>query len=94
MTTREKLKTEFPEIYVSTLWEYDKEYGWDGDGPDPQDEGYFPHRVSVGAEKIVNGEKLTGFAYLGGCYKLPQDENEEVGGYFEELAREAIDNLG
>ena len=94
MTTHEKLKIEFPEIYIYVLWEYDEEYEWDGDGPDPQDEGYLPHNVTVCAEKIVNGERLTGFAYLGGCYKLPDEENEEVDGYFEELAREAISNLG
>lgn len=93
MTTHEKLKTEFPEIYIFTLWQHDPFYEWNGDGPNPQDEGCLPHNITVCAVKISNGEKLTGFAYLGGCYKLPDEENEEVDGYFEALAREAISNL-
>ena len=93
MTTHQKLKIEFPEIYTFTLWEYDSSYSWDGDGHDPQDEGYLPHNVTVCAEKIVNGEKLIGLAYLGGCYKREDEENEDIDGYFEQLAQEAIANL-
>ena len=93
MTTHQKLKAEFPEIYIYTVWQHDPFYEWDGEGPDPQDEGYLPHSVTVCAEKILNGEKLIGFAYLGGCYKREDEENEDIDGYFEDLAREAITNL-
>ena len=61
-----KLKEIAPDIAFAVEWEEDPGFVWDGDGPDPRDEGYIPHDVRVSAKTIIHGEEYEGVEYLGG----------------------------
>lgn len=40
--TLEKIKLDRPEIAISMKWEVDGYFTWDGDGPDPENDGFTP----------------------------------------------------
>jgi hypothetical protein len=89
----DKLKEIAPNVAFSISREYDPDFQWDGDGPDPQDEGYEPQNVTVTANAIVNGELIEGNAYLGGSYDLPDAPCPNVHGYLPQMIEEALTDL-
>ena len=83
-----------PDIHIATTWEQDPYYEWDGDGPDPQEKGLFPHDVTVTASTIKGGLSFTGKATLGGSYSEFEGPHcTEVGGYFPQMMGEALGDL-
>ena len=88
----EDLRIAHPDIAVSVSWEFDQYFTWDGDGPDPLDDGYEPHNVTVEASTIRNGEVITGYAYLGGCY-ADDEKCPEIHGYFPQMLEDALHEL-
>lgn len=90
----ERLKRERPGVSISVLWEVDDYYTWDGDGPDPIEDGLFPHTVQVTAAAIIDGVMITREAYLGGCYsEWGGPRCPEVHGYLPQMIEEALEEL-
>lgn len=90
-----EMKKRFPKVALVTTWEADPSFVWDGDGPDPQEEGMTAHDVTVTARAIVNGEIVEGSAHLGGTYDDPDGSKcPEVHGYFPQMVCEAFEELG
>ena len=84
-----------PDVAVDVEWEEDPYYRWDGDGPDPAEQGYVPYNVTVMAEALVEGplEGAVGKDYLGGVYELPYERDPDIHGYFPDMVHEALDQL-
>ena len=90
----ESLKASNPEIAITVEWELDEYFEWDGDGPDPQDEGFNPYTVIVRASRIAKGELETGEAILWGCYSKDAGKDDpEISGYLDQMIDEAVKNL-
>lgn len=89
----ESLRLSNPEIAITVHWQHDPNYQWDGDGPDPEIDGYLPHDVEVRASKVVAGGIVTGSTYLGGCYAIPDDFDAEIDGYLDQMIDEALASL-
>ena len=88
-----KLSTIAPDVDIKTIWTEDPHYTWDGDGPDPADEGYIPCDVRVRAAVIVDGLLVEGDNLLGGCYEKPGRADPDVHGYFAQMVDEALRNV-
>lgn len=73
--------------------ELDPNFVWDGDGPDPQEEGFNPYDVTVACRTVINGEQVEGESYLGGCYFQPDEPIGEIHGYLTQMVEEALDDL-
>jgi hypothetical protein len=84
-----------PGIHISTTWEEDPDFPWDGDGRDPVTYGYYPHDVTVTAMKIDRGKLLEAESHLGGSYSESGGPHcPDIGGYFPQMLEEALDALG
>ena len=96
MTGKERieiLKTEHPDVHISVTRELDEYFQWDGDGPDPELDGYEAYNVDVEAMTIRNGELITGSDSLGGSYFKPDEEIGECHGYLPQMIDEALERL-
>lgn len=96
ISLRDALKVAAPNMVLETTYEHDPSFRWDGDGPDPAelDDPLDPHDVTVSARMIVNGEFMEGNAYMGGTYEpLGGPYDPDIGGYLNQMAGEAIDEL-
>lgn len=82
-----------PSISFSVELSEDHNYRWDGDGPDPAEDGYVPYDVDVTAKAIVDGDEIVGRASLGGHYQKPGEPDPEIGGYLPQMLQEAADEL-
>jgi hypothetical protein len=87
------LRSAAPNVAFSVTAEYDPNFRWDGDGPDPEDEGFEAHDVTVAAKAIVAGEELEGEAYLGGHYLKDGEPLGDLGGYLPQMLEEAAREL-
>jgi len=90
---KKKLAEVAPSIHFRIEWEVDPYYKWDGDSPDPRNNGQFPHDVTIFATAIVNGEIVVGQDCLGGCYEAPGKTCPDVHGYFLSMLSNAINDL-
>lgn len=88
-----KLATVAPSISFSVYREVDEFNTWDGDGPDPAEEGYEAFNVTASAKAVLNGEIVEGKAHLGGSYYLPSEPIGEVHGYLWQMLEEAAQEL-
>jgi hypothetical protein len=66
---------------------------FDGDGPDPRDEGFIPYDITVEAITIVDGELWQESVFLGGSYMKPEDFDIDIHGYLPQMLQEAARNL-
>lgn len=88
------LKRIAPNVEVEILWEEDPNFVWDGDGPDPVDDGYVAYDVSVKVTAVTTDEEgFEGANYLGGVYELPGVEDPDIHGYFTGMLQEALQEL-
>jgi hypothetical protein len=88
----EALRTWAPFIVFKIERARDDSFRWDGDGPDPCDEGFTCYDVDVSATAISKGREYTGHGSLGGHYdKHPFDD--DLGGYLPQLLLEAAQEL-
>ena len=88
-----KLKKVAPNIAFSVERTSDPNFVWDGDGPDPAEEGYVAYDVDVYARAIVDGEVVEGQDSLGGVYDLPDELDPDVNGYLPQMLEEATVEL-
>lgn len=88
-----KLAAIAPSIAFSVTKEFDPHERWDGDGPDPRDEGFDPYDITVTARAIVAGQLIEGDAYMGGHWMKPEQETGSLGGYLLQMLDEAVTNL-
>jgi len=89
----EKLSRIAPDIEFNVEWVEDPSFAWDGDGPDPREEGYIPHDVLVTASAVFDGEEKVGRAGLGGSYDKPDKQDPDIHGYLPQLLRDALRDL-
>ena len=89
----EKLRETNPEISISTHFECDADYQWDGDGPNPSVSGLLSYTTEVRASTIHNGQLFTGSSYLAGVYAKPGEIDAEIDGYLDQLIDEAVARL-
>ncbi len=87
------LKKIAPSIAFVVKWIPDNNFVWDGDGPDPADEGYMAYDVDVSAMAVINGERLWGVNSLGGVYTKPDEQDPDIGGYLIQMLDEALADL-
>lgn len=82
-----------PHVLIEVSWSVLLHHSWDGDGPDPREEGYSPYNVTVSARAIVGGEEEEGHAYLGVSYSKPNEHDPNIHGYFPQMVDEALSDL-
>lgn len=83
-----------PGVNIRTIWTEDPHFRWDGDGPDPVEEGYVAHNVSVIAEvELDDGTIVVGDDHLGGSYEKPGVEDPLVHGYYYDMLSDALREL-
>src|ERR1700721_1573741 len=87
------LKLSRPDVVITVSRERDDNFSWDGDGPDPVNDGYYPYDVDVTARTIRNGEMIEGTASLGGSYYQDEEPIGEIHGYLPQKVDEAIEEL-
>lgn len=88
-----RLKTLAPSVVFSAKAEVDYNFRWDGDGPDPVDEGYDAHDVEVTATAVTEGTLQTGTAYMCGHYRKDDEPLDDLGGYLPQMLEEAAMEL-
>lgn len=89
----EELRRTRPDVAVKVTWEEDPYYSWDGDGPDPVEDGFLPYNVTVTAMAICKGNLIEGHDHLGGCYSKLGEHCPEIHGYFPQMLEEALEAL-
>lgn len=89
----EALKTARPDISITVHRRQDPSFEWDGNGPDPADDGFIAYDVWVTAMTIRNGVRIEGNAYLGGSYYRPDEPIGEINGYLPQMVDEAVADL-
>lgn len=93
-TIIDQLRTLAGSVAFSTLRTRDDSFRWDGDGPDPRDEGFECYDVEVRAQTIVYGTMLEESEYMGGHYDKPgKDKDADLGGYLPQMLQGACDSL-
>lgn len=90
-----------PSICIQTLWEHDHDCrdirddcdGFDDENPDD----WQAWQSEVRATCILEGEEITGSAYLGGTWEKagdhPETSNPEISGYEPQMTVEALEEL-
>lgn len=82
-----------PSVVFRASREADECFVWDGDGPDPWEEGYTPYNVTVEAMTIVGGVTVEGQSHLGGSYYKFDEPIDDVHGYLPQMLEEAAEEL-
>lgn len=82
-----------PHVAIDVNWEEDPHFVWDGDGPDPAEEGYIAYDVDVTAKTILDGREIYGRDSLGGVYEKPGHRDQEIHGYFYQMVDGALSGL-
>ena len=95
------LQTLAPSVSIETHWEhdpylYDIRKDCDGfDDENPDDWQAWQSEVRVTA--IIDGEEISGSAYLGGTWEkagdVPEESNPEISGYENQMTVEALEDL-
>lgn len=88
-----QLQSLAPSIAITQERSVDRNFRWDGDGPDPRGQGFWPYDVTVKASVILKGQIITRESTLGGSYDKPGNFCPDVHGYFVQMAEEATEAL-
>lgn len=88
-----RLRELAPSVSFSASRELDPSFEWDGDGPDPTDDGFDAYDVTVIAQTIVNGNLVEECSYLGGSYFKEDEPLDDIGGYLPQMLKEAAIEL-
>lgn len=89
----EQLKAVAPLVHFSVTREIDRNFEWDGDGPDPELEGFYAYDVTVTARTIARGVMFEGHDYLGGSYFKHDEPCGDIHGYLPQMLLEAVESL-
>lgn len=98
---QKKLATIAPSISIVTIWEHDPDLDdirKDCDGFDDEDPAdWQAWQSEVRALAVIDGEEITGSAYLGGTWERAEDHPKtstpEISGYELQMTREALEEL-
>ncbi len=83
-----------PNVSIKIRWQVDRYYIWDGDGPDPVEQGYVPHNVYVSAVVVTTeGKTVFGRGVLRGVYESEGMEDPNIHGYFPQMLFTALEEL-
>ena len=90
-----------PSISIRTIWKHDPDSGpisKDCDGFDSsEDDEWEAWQSEIRATAIMNGEEITGSAYLGGTWEKfgdnPAVSNPEISGYENQMTQEALEDM-
>jgi hypothetical protein len=88
-----ELKGIAPSIAFGVDYEVDPNFVWDGDGPDPREEGFEAYDIDVSATAVEDGKMVVGHGYLGGSYERPGEFDPDIGGYLPQMLQEAVQDL-
>jgi hypothetical protein len=96
-----QLATIAPSISIQTFWSHDNDSGpisKECDGFDPsEDDEWQCWQCEIKATVIVEGNEVSGSAYLGGTWEKygehPSSSNPEISGYEPQMTEEALDDL-
>src|SRR3990167_1328629 len=88
-----QLKKIAPNISFKVSRSPDHNFRWDGDGPDPAEDGYVAYDVDVYARTIIDGEVVEGRQSLGGSYDKPGEFDSDIHGYLPQMLEEAATEL-
>ena len=89
----EALRASRPDVAITVTREEDPYFVWDGDGPDPIENGFEPCNVTVTASTIHHGELIQGKSTLGGSYFEPDEPCADIHGYLPQMVEEAVEEL-
>ena len=89
----ESLRLARPDVAITVSRSHDSYFSWNGDGPDPRDEGFDPYNVDVVASTIHNGVLIEGRSSLGGSYFREDEPIGEIHGYLPQMVEEAVEEL-
>lgn len=101
-TLQHALATVAPSIRIRTIWEHDLDAGdprkdgdWLEENANPDD--WQAWQSEIRATCIINGDEVTGSAYLGGTWEksgdYPGESNPTISGYENEMTMEALEEL-
>lgn len=86
-----------PSIAIETTWEKDTDARWDMDPSCGDPDDFTAWQSEVRASAIVNGQLVSGSAYLGGTWikygESPAKVNPEISGYLPQMIDEALQDL-
>src|ERR1700678_3158363 len=82
-----------PMIGITVNRTEDPYFEWDGEGPDPRDEGYHCYTVDVMATTIIGGKAIHGANSIAGVYEMPNKHDPDINGYFLDMLIAALMNL-
>jgi len=82
-----------PNIAFALEYTEDPNFVWDGDGPDPSEEGFVAYNIKACAMTVGKGEFMEGCNYLGGCYEKPGHFDPDIGGYLPQVLEAAVSEL-
>ena len=82
-----------PSVSFASSRKQDTFFRWDGDGPDPEDEGFLAYDVDVTATTIIEGKLVSSTASLGGCYMTHDEPIDDIHGYLPQMLEEAASDL-
>lgn len=82
-----------PAIAIIVSRRFDPYYRWDGDGPDPSEDGFDAYDVTVKAISIKGGRLIEGASTLGGSYFADDEPLDDVHGYLPQMVEEALEEL-
>lgn len=83
-----------PNVAFDIRFERDRDFRWDGDGPDPEEDGYAAYDVDVVAAAIVGGELIERTESMGGHYEDPGNwSDDDLGGYLPQMLQGAAKEL-
>lgn len=82
-------------IAIVVTKEEDLYYRWDGDGPDPANDGLVAYNVIVTVYAIRKGKLYSGDSVLGGVYLRPDElpADSDIHGYYSDMLEETLANL-
>jgi len=96
MTARDiyqELRRLAPSVWFNATHTPDPYFSWDGDGPDPREEGYDPCTVVITAATIRIGGITQGESSLSGYYTKPGKSTDDLDGYLPQMLDEATVEL-
>jgi hypothetical protein len=90
----EQLRAHDPGVAIVVSRQPDPSFVWDGDGPDPVEDGFSAYDVTVQAIRVLDGRRIIGEAHLGGSYYRLGEPTGEINGYLPQMIDEAVHELG
>lgn len=98
---QKRLATLAPHVRIQTIWTHDpdlRDIRKDCDGFDDVDpDDWQAWQSEIRATAIVNGEEVSGSAYLGGTWEKAGDDpwvsNPDISGYEPQMTKEALREL-